>query len=279
MHSSEYVVEAEGVCFAYRTAYKTPLLFPWLPIKRTAYQTKIALHNVDFRLRSNRITALLGKNGSGKTTLIKLLSGIRHLQKGRVTVFGQKPEQAKDRIGLCLGNTLIYHRLTGRENLEYYGKLFNASALDDRITTLCDVLGLKPHLDQMVESYSFGMKAKLAIARSLIHSPELLILDEPTLGIDYGLSQDIRRFIRGMNCTILLTTHYMEEAEYLADDICFIDGGKILAYGTRAEVLERYGSTRIVDAYNRAIEKREPLVLEPMLAPPPPTPTESRLSV
>lgn len=252
MHKSDRAVTVEDLFFYYVTPSKRTLI-RGLPFKRISFERKVALDHVGLSIAPNRITALMGKNGSGKTTLIKVISGARFPQGGEVKVFGQAPKRVKDRIGLCLGGTLVYHRLTARENLEYFAKLYNVQNMNRKIEELAELLGLAPHLDQMVETFSFGMKAKLALARAMVHEPQLLILDEPTLGIDFHIAQQIRQFIRGLQCTVLLTTHYMEEAEMLADDLIIINSGKIIDQGTKSEVLRRYSSSSVGEAFSRAV--------------------------
>ncbi len=253
---SPLAVDVSNLFFYYLTPRKERV-FSALPFKRLVFEKKYALENVNFSMRENRITALLGKNGSGKTTLIKLLIGARTAQSGTVKVFGDSPSKAKSRIGICLGGTLVYHRLTGRENLEYFGKLYNVRDLSIRIEELSDMLDLGKNLDQLVESYSYGMKTKLALARAMVHRPELLILDEPTLGIDIHIALQIRNFIKNLNCTVLLTTHYMEEAQALADDLCIIDSGKIINQGEKPAVLKTYGAIDTADAFIKALSLQD----------------------
>lgn len=253
---SNLAVEVSNLYFYYLTPRKERI-FPALPFKRLVFEKKFALNDVNFHMREGRITALLGKNGSGKTTLIKLLIGARSAQAGTVKVFGDTPRKSKERIGICLGGTLVYHRLTGRENLEYFGKLYNVKDLSGRIKELAEMLDLGKNLDQLVESYSYGMKTKLALARAMVHRPELLILDEPTLGIDIHIALQIRNFIKSLNCTVLLTTHYMEEAQSLADDLCIIDAGKILSQGEKREVLNTYGATDAAEAFIKALNLQD----------------------
>jgi len=253
MTSSDLAIQAEDLYFYYLTPQKQRL-FSKLPFKTIVFEKKVALNHVSLTVAPGKITALMGKNGSGKTSLIKIITGARFAQGGNVKVFGLSPNRVKERVGLCLGGTLVYHRLSGRENLEYFGKLYNVAKLDDRIDELASVLGLSANMDQMVETYSFGMKAKLALARSMIHSPDLLILDEPTLGIDFQLAVQIRKFIRDLKCTVLLTTHYMEEAEMLADDICIIDKGKMLDQGSKSQVMKKYGAATLAEAFTTAVD-------------------------
>lgn len=254
----DIAIEAKALLFYYSTPRKTPWIRGF-PVKRVILEKKVALNSIDFTARRGRITALLGRNGSGKTSLIRIITGARLPQRGTIRVFGAPPALVRDRIGLCLGSTLIYYRLTGRENLEYFGNLYSVPDIDGRINELGELLGLTSELDQIVESYSFGMKTKLAFARSLIHRPELLILDEPTLGIDLELATQLRQFIRTLKCTVLFTTHYMEEAEIMANDICFIDEGNIVASGTKEAILNRYGAKNVPEAFTNALGSHEPL--------------------
>ncbi|MCB0418524.1 MAG: ABC transporter ATP-binding protein [Bdellovibrionales bacterium] len=238
--------------------YSTPVKVPWikgLPFKRVIQQKHTALKGISLDIQPGKITALLGRNGSGKTTLIKVMTGARFPSSGTVSLFGNDPQAVRHRIGLCLGGSLVYHRLTGRENLEYFGKLYGVPNLDRRIYQLAELLRLEKNLDQLVESYSFGMKVKLALARSMIHSPELLILDEPTLGIDLQLATQIRDFVKNLNCSVLLTTHYMEEAELLAEDVCIIDHGKILASGTKENVLRKFKVQTIPQVFSMVVNR------------------------
>lgn len=254
-----FAVQVNEVCFHYLTPQKSRL-HPQIPINTVRFEKKVALDHVSLTMAPGRITALLGKNGSGKTTLIKIITGIRYPQAGNVLVFGESPEKMRSRMGFCLGGTLIYHRLSARENLEYFGRLYGVKNLNARISELADWLGFTPHLDQIVETFSFGMKAKLAIARSMIHSPDILILDEPTLGIDFQLARQIRNFIKELSCSVLLTTHYMEEAEELAHDICIIDKGKILGLGAKENIIKQFGSTNLAEAFSSALEAPRSLV-------------------
>ena len=250
---NQNAIEINDVYFHYWTP-RREAYFPnvSLPLKRVVYDKKTALSGINMQMREGRITALLGRNGSGKTTLIKLLCGIRTPAAGNIRIFGTTALEARNRMGVCLGNTLIYHRLSARENLEYFGKLYGVENLDGRTKELAELLELEDVLDNMVESFSFGMKAKLALARSLVHSPDLLILDEPTLGIDIHLAREVRSFVKTLKCTVLLTTHYMEEAQELADDLVVIEKGKILDSGTKEKILDKYQTTGVSEAFLQA---------------------------
>lgn len=250
---SNFAIEIKDVLFSYLTPRKKEYFegVPF-PFRRVVNERKIALNGVSVNIEANKITALLGRNGSGKTSLIKLISGMRVQDSGEIKVFGVKPEAARARMGVCLGNTLIYHRLTARENLEYFARLYDVQNVKKRIEELSELLELTDAIDNMVETFSFGMKAKLAIARSLIHSPDLLILDEPTLGIDLQLATQLRSFILSLKCTVLLTTHYMEEAQSLADDLVLIDKGKITAVGPKNSVLAQFQAKGVSEVFLQA---------------------------
>jgi ABC-type multidrug transport system ATPase subunit len=257
-NTESLAVETKDLVFYYLTPRKTKPS-KYLPFRRIEFEKSTALNHVSFSLRKGEITALLGKNGSGKTTLIKCITGARMPHSGTVKVFGGAPEKSRYKVGLCLGASLIYHRLSGRENLEYFGRLYSVPNVDQRIEELGELLSLHHQLDALVETYSFGMKAKLALARAMIHSPELLILDEPTLGIDFQLALQIREFVKSLNCTVLLTTHYMEEAEMLANNLAIIDKGHLLTSGTKAQVLAREGVTTVGDAFVKLVEDDQKL--------------------
>lgn len=247
------VVEMKNVSFSYKTPRKEEYFKNFkLPIKKVSSFDKKVLDNISLNLEENKITALLGRNGSGKTTLIKLIAGIRTPQSGSITVFGKRPEEIQTHLGVCLGYSLIYHRLTARENLEYFAGLYGIENPQRRIEELTEMLELKDVMDDIVESFSWGMKMKLSVARSLINNPKFLILDEPTLGIDLHLAVELRKFIRNLRCTVLLTTHYMEEAQELADNLCVIDQGKIHVSGALEEVLSNYSVNSVSEVFLQA---------------------------
>jgi len=191
------------------------------------YKAFKAVDNVSFSIKEGEILGLLGPNGAGKTTIIKILSGLLQPTSGSALIKGKPAEKQQEKIGLVLRSTMIYHRITGYDNLEYYAKLYGVKDIKSRINKLCKQLSIKSWLDEYVEHYSAGMKAKLALARALIPGPEILILDEPTLGLDIKTSDEIRKKLPTLNKTILLTTHYPEEAKTLSDRIIILKKGKI----------------------------------------------------
>lgn len=224
--SGEPVIKVKDAVKEFRSRVKVKssldLLFP-------KHKTILAVNEVDLEVFEGETIGLLGPNGAGKTTLIKLITGILEPTDGSIQVNGNPPEQEKMNIGLMLGYEMIYYRMTGYDNLKYFGRIYGVKNLEQRIDELGKMLGLNEELFDFVENYSIGMKSKLALARCLIQSPSILILDEPTLGLDPNIAERMRNEIKKMNKTILLTTHYMEEAQEMCDRIALMSQGKIIA--------------------------------------------------
>ena len=211
-----------------------------------------AVDHVNLEIPQGELFGLLGPNGAGKTTTIRLLSTLLLPTEGGAKVNGydvvKEAERVRESIGvLMMGERSLYWRLTGRENLEYFAALHHIppKMWRDRIEYVLELVGLEERGDDLVEKYSSGMKQKLAIARCLLHDPPVLMLDEPTLGLDPGAARNIRQMIRELKeqgKTIILTTHYMEEADQLCDRVGIIHQGKIIALDTpsrlKAEIKE-----------------------------------------
>lgn len=192
------------------------------------YGTFAALRNVSFSVKEGEIVGLLGPNGAGKTTLIKILIGLLQPTSGSALINGMDAEKQQEKIGLFFGHTtMMYHRITGYDNLEYYAGLYGVRDIDARIKKLCSQFRIRSWLDEYVEHYSKGMKIKLSLARALIHDPPILILDEPTLGLDVRISEEILEKLPKLKKTILFTTHYVDEAKRLADRIVILKKGKV----------------------------------------------------
>jgi ABC-2 type transport system ATP-binding protein len=205
-----------------------------------------AVDALDFMVRDGEIMGLLGPNGAGKTTTIRALSTLCGFDSGQVIVAGydvdREPEKVRRNIGIVAQNTGIDYFLTGRENLELQGHLYRMkkSQIKNRIAELSHYFELEDSLDRQVAAYSGGMRRKLDIATALIHHPKLVFLDEPTLGLDIKSRKMLWNYIEKLNkemgITILLTTHYLEEADKLAHRVAIISGGKIRAVGTPDEL-------------------------------------------
>lgn len=198
-----------------------------------------AVDGVTFALACGEIFGLLGPNGAGKTTTIKMISTLLRPTAGTVRVAGfdvlKQPNEALRHLGTVLtGERSIYWKLTGRENLEYFAALFGIPRrlAKERIGCLLERFSLAKRADERVERYSTGMRQRICLAKAMLAEPQILILDEPTAGLDPQAARNLRELIleiKGEGRTVLLTTHYMEEADQLCDRVAIIDHGKIIA--------------------------------------------------
>ena len=221
----------------------------------------VAVDHINLEINEGEIFGLLGPNGAGKTTTIHMLATILTPDEGTAIVGGydirKNPKEVRKKIGIVFQDMTVDRHLTGYENMWIYGKLYGLSGkeLDARIHELLDFVGLLEWKDLEVRKYSGGMIRRLEIARSLLHHPKILFLDEPTLGLDPQTRAHIWDYImkikKEKNMTILLTTHYMDEAEKLCDRIAIIDHGKIIALGTPRELKSMVGDD-IITIYFKA---------------------------
>ncbi len=205
-----------------------------------------ALDELDLNVKDGEIFALLGPNGAGKTTTIRILSTLSGFDSGQVVVAGhdvdRDPEKVRESIGVVAQQTGIDYFLTGRENLVLQGHMYRMKKADiqTRVKELAHYFELEDSLDRLVATYSGGMRRKLDIATALIHRPTLVFLDEPTLGLDIKSRKNLWAYVEKMNrdlgLTILLTTHYLEEADKLAQRVAIINAGKIRITGTPEEL-------------------------------------------
>ncbi|MEM4717197.1 MAG: ATP-binding cassette domain-containing protein [Desulfurococcaceae archaeon] len=211
----------------------------------------VAVNGINFEIKKNEVFALLGPNGAGKTTTIHIISTLLKPTSGTVLVAGfdvvKEPGKVRQKIGIVFQDPSLDNQLTGYDNMYIHGKLYGlkGSMLHEKIMYLLDLVDLKEHAYKKVMHYSGGMRRRLEMARSLLHEPELLILDEPTLGLDpqsrARIWDYIKRLKKENEMTILMTTHYMDEAEELADRVAIMDRGKILALGTADELKSMLG--------------------------------------
>ena len=208
-----------------------------------------AVRDISLEIPKGKITGVLGINGAGKTTTIRMLASLITPTSGSLTMDGVDAVKnhlwVKERINMISGGERnLYWRLTAQENLRYFGSLYGIGKkeLEERIGELLKTVGLEEAKDIPVERYSKGMKQRLQIARGLINEPEYLFLDEPTLGLDILIAKKIRELIHSLakerGKGILLTTHYISEAEELCDYIYVLDQGQIIARGTKEELKE-----------------------------------------
>jgi len=217
-----------------------------------------AVRGATLRVDGGEIFGLLGPNGAGKTTLLRMLGTIIQPTAGDVLLDGMRaadnPEAARRSIGFLSGNTRLYGRLTGREMLRYFGRLFEMSeaAISARIEELIALLDMGDFIDQRCETLSTGQTQRVSIARVILHDPPVLILDEPTLGLDIMTSRTIIAFIRGARergHAIIFSTHYMTEAEALCDRIALIHRGELLAVDTAERLYAQTGTGNLQDAF------------------------------
>jgi ABC-2 type transport system ATP-binding protein len=205
-----------------------------------------AVDHVSFGVKRGEIFGLLGPNGAGKSTVIRMLSTLSTPTEGSASVagFDVRKEDAKVRehIGLVSEKLIMYDALTARENLKLFGKLYDipSDVLDKRISKLLDFVRMKQWADHRIDTYSTGMKQRINVIRALVNQPEILFLDEPTLGLDPQSTAEVRELVRRINLenktTIILTTHMMTEADMLCDRIGILDRGKIVALETSANL-------------------------------------------
>src|SRR5258705_5580907 len=216
---------------------------------RRTERTVEAVRGVTFSVERGKLFGLLGPNGAGKTTTIKMMITLLLPTSGRVSVLGHdavaRPREVRRRVGYVFGGDRgLYDRLSGLDNLRYFAELYAVPAREQRarIGELLDLVGLTGRERERVEGYSRGMRQRLHIARGLLHRPEVLFLDEPSIGIDPVGARELRQTVKALverGTTVLLTTHYMFEADELCHRIAVISGGRILAAGTPDELKQR----------------------------------------
>lgn len=222
-----------------------------------------AVDDVSFEVAQGETFGLLGPNGAGKTTIIRTISTILSFSSGKIEVLGldnrENAEKVRKNIGILTTDTGAYERFTGRENLRYFGELYGLekNALKKRIDELSDLLDMKEFIDKRAGKYSTGMKQKLAIARSVIHDPRVIIFDEPTSGLDVLASQTVRNFMRhskDLGKSVIFSTHQMHDAEKLCDRVIIIHKGRTVAYGSVDDLEIKTGAGDLEDAFLKLVE-------------------------
>jgi len=211
-----------------------------------SYGNLKAVDQVSFHVREGEIYGLLGPNGAGKTTTLSMVSGLLQPDEGRVIFDGvdlaAEPIRVKQQLGVVPQEVALYEELTARENLHFWGGLYGLSGakLKDAVAAVLEHVGLTGRADAKVSTYSGGMKRRLNLSLGLVHGPRVVMMDEPTVGIDPQARANILDVVRGIarsGTTILYTTHHLEEAEEFCDRIAIMDHGKILAEGTLDELV------------------------------------------
>lgn len=218
-----------------------------------------AVDNVSFNVNDGEIFAFLGPNGAGKTTTIKMLTTLLHPTSGKVSLNGldpmTQPYETRSSFGIVFQDPSLDDELTVLENLEFHGVLYNVpkKIRRERIEHLLKFVELWDRRHDLVRNFSGGMKRRLEMARGLIHHPKILFLDEPTLGLDPQTRNHIWSYIQDLNkkegMTVFFTTHYMDEADRVADKVAIIDGGKIITLETPEELKRKTETTTLEDAF------------------------------
>jgi ABC-2 type transport system ATP-binding protein len=216
-----------------------------------------AVDGMTFHVKQSEVFGLLGPNGAGKTTTVRLLNGILPPSGGTARVFGLNPsidgQRVREQTGVLTETPALYERLSARENLDFFGTLAGipVKKLSQRVLDILSFFGLQDRLDDKVETYSKGMKQRLALARALIHEPPLLFLDEPTSGLDPEAAQQVNELIAGLSQrsgqTIVLATHNLLEAQRLCDRVAIMNKGHILAMGSLKELTRKLWPVTWVD--------------------------------
>jgi len=222
------------------------------------FEDKLAVDNLSLEVAKGELFGLLGPNGAGKTTTISILCGLIKPTSGTAQILGfdieKDTQKVKERLGVCVQETAIYPYLTGKENLELFGNLYGVDkkTIRERSKMLLDKVGLAEDAKRVTAKYSGGMKRRLSLALALIHDPEVAFLDEPTVAMDPQSRHAVWDFIKELKAkgkTVILTTHYMEEAEELCDRVGIIDHGKLIALGKPKDLVAKGGVKNLEDLF------------------------------
>ncbi len=224
-----------------------------------------AVNHISLQIQEGEILGVLGPNGAGKTTLLRMLGKLMEPTSGRVFITDRQGQEITDdieikkKIGYLSGNTKLYHRLSPRELLTMLGDIYELQPeeVQKRIAEIIEVLDMSEFIDNRIERLSTGQTQRVSIARCLLHSPDTYIFDEPTLGLDILSSRAIIEFMKkekDAGKSVLYSTHYMEEAEFLCDRIIMIHKGQIIAQGTPEKLRAQTGTTNLRDTFLALIE-------------------------
>jgi len=252
MDLPEYAIEARGLVKTYRATKTTP--------------EKLALNGVDLKIPRGSIFGLLGPNGAGKSTFINILAGLAKKTAGEVRIWGrdidQHPRDARAAIGVVPQELAADVFFTPRESLDVQAGMYGVPRAERRTDALLAAMGLSDKANAYVRQLSGGMKRRLMVAKAMVHQPPVLILDEPTAGVDVELRRQLWNYVVSLNqqgVTIVLTTHYLEEAQELCDQIAIINRGEVAACEPTATLLKR------LDTRNVVVTPKEPVATAPDL--------------
>ena len=225
-----------------------------------------ALNKVNMSIKKGEIFGLLGPNGAGKTTLVSILSTLLQPTSGTAKVMGydvrKNPKEIKRKIGLMLGDEMIYYRMTGIDNLKFFARIYQINNYKEKIKQITTLLGIDNKLKEYVSNYSRGQKLRIALSRILLIEPEILFLDEPLLGMDPKTTRDLIKILLGLNKTILLTSHQMHVVQQLCERIAFLNRGSIIKIDTKenfVDILKHFIRVRfnIIDDKGKRELKKE----------------------
>jgi ABC-2 type transport system ATP-binding protein len=225
---------------------------------RKEYKDVVAVNDLSLKINKGEIFGLLGPNGAGKTTTINMMNGLLKPTSGEVYIAGydikKDLNKIKQMIGVCPQQASSYKFLTGRENIELFGKLYNIkkNKLKERTAQMLKMADFVEESKRKVKGYSGGMLRKLNVLMALIGDPEIVFLDEPTVGMDPRARRNMWSFISSLkdqNKTVLLTTHYIEEAEALSDNVAIIDYGDLIALGKPKQLMEQYEAKNLEEVF------------------------------
>jgi len=235
---------------------------------RKVYRDVVAVDGVDFTVEEGEVFGLLGPNGAGKSTTISMISGLVRPTGGTILLRGEDvtktPDRMKEILGLVPQDVALYPTLTARENLFFWGRMYGIGGeqLKKRVEQALEYAGLVERANGRIDTYSGGMKRRINIAAALVHRPELLIMDEPTVGIDPQSRSHILETVLALNeegITVIYTSHYMEEVEHLCTRIAIMDRGKMIACGTKDELRHIAGDA---DTVNVSVSEVAPATIE-----------------
>lgn len=230
-----------------------------------------AVDEISFSLAKGEILGLLGPNGAGKSTAISMIATLLKPDKGRIVYKNEdislKPKKIQKDLGFVPQDIALYPSLSGMDNLKFWGRAYGLKGIElkDNINRVSEIIGIDKRLNDRVDKYSGGMKRRLNIGAALLHNPELIIMDEPTVGIDPQSRSYILKTVkelRDLGSTIIYTSHYMEEVENICTRICIMDNGKIINQGTREELLQSIGAKEQIKVQFEKLPPNLELLLE-----------------